>query len=130
MTEIWPKNGYATAVASIAAGATDTTAGSVIEVGEQEEVLVQLKFTGHAAGSAGNISFYFATSIDGASYSTAGTALVAPLNANNAVVSEPFVIHLGKMVRYLKFIKIVNGDAAQQVDTLQAVINGVPYPAR
>jgi hypothetical protein len=126
----WPKNAYATAVASIAASGTDTTAGNVIEVGDQEEVIVELKFTGHAAGSAGNITFYFATSIDGTTYSTAGTPLVAPLNANVAVVSEPFVIHTGKAVRYLKFFKIVNGDAAQQVDTLQAVINGREAAAR
>ncbi len=120
----WPKNAYAAPIAAILAGATNTDAGAVIEVGDQDEVVVQLKFTGHAAGSAGNISFYFATSIDGVAYSTAGTPLVAPLNANNAVVSEPFVIHTGKIIRYLKFVKIVNGDAAQQVDALNAVING------
>lgn len=120
----WPKNGYTTAVASIAAGATDTTAGAVIEVGDQDAVLIQLKFVGHAAGSAGNISAYFVTSADGVSYSTPGTPLVAALTGTTAVISEPFLIQTSKLIRYLKFVKIINGDAAQQVDTLQVVING------
>jgi len=124
MTANWPKNGYGTAVASIAAGATDSTAGTPIEVGDQDEIVAQLKMTGHNAGSAGNVSFYFVTSLNGTDYSTPGTPLVAALTGTTAVISEPFIISLKKKVKLLKFVKIINGDGAQQVDSLQVIIMG------
>ncbi|HSV41910.1 MAG TPA: hypothetical protein VLH13_00695 [Methanomassiliicoccales archaeon] len=120
----WPKNAYGTALV-IAAGVTDTTAGIVIEVGDQEEVLIQLRATGANAGSSGTVKFYLASSVDGINYSTVGTELTLTLSTNQAVISEPTIIHTGRRIRYMKFIKVINGDAAFGITGVNAIVNGV-----
>jgi len=115
---------YAADVASIAAGATYTTPSDAISVAGLDYATLFLKATGHAAGSAGTVTFYLSSSGDGTTFSTAGTPLVLTLNANNAVVSEPIMLDLHG-INALKILKIVNGDAGQQVDALNVLLTCV-----
>lgn len=111
-------------VASIAADTTHATAGHAIALNGQNELFVQAYATGHAAGSAGTIEFYLAFSLDGTNYSTAGTPIILTLNAASPVIAEPVVLDV-RGVRALKVLKIINKDAAQQVDTLNVLFNAV-----
>lgn len=98
------------AAQTLTAGQSFTTASSAIATNGADSVDLYCKFTGANASSAGTVTFYIAASLDGTVYETVGTPLAFSLNANNAVVG------LAKLdtrnVRYLKVIKIVNGDAS------------------
>jgi hypothetical protein len=111
-------------VASIAANGTHATAGQIINVEGKESLFMQLKATGHAAGSSGVVEFYLAFSVDGTHFSTAGTPIVLTLNAASAVVSEPVELSI-RGVKRLKVLKIMNKDTGQQVDSLNAIFNVV-----
>lgn len=111
-------------VASIAAGATHSTEGQEMVLEGQKDLFVQAYATGHAAGSAGTVEFYLAFSLDGTNYSTAGLPVVLTLNANLKVITEPMVFDV-RGVRGVKVLKIINKDAAQQVDSLNVIMHAV-----
>jgi hypothetical protein len=109
-------------VTSIAANGTHATAGQIINVEGKQSAFMQLKATGHAAGSSGVVEFYLSFSADGTHFSTAGTQFVLTLNAASAVVSEPVELSI-RGVKKLKVLKIMNKDTGQQVDTLNAIFS-------
>lgn len=115
---------YSADIASIGAGATHSTPSDVISVAGLDYATIYLKGKGGAAGSAGTVTFYLSSSGDGTHFSTAGTPLTLTLNANSAVVSEPYVMDL-RGINSLKILKVVNGDASNAVVELNALLTCV-----
>ena len=115
---------YAADVANIAAGATYSTPSQAISVAGLDWITLWLKATGHAAGSAGNITFNLVFSGDGTTYSTVVTPYVVPVAGTAAAVSAPILLDV-RGINALKVLSIINGDAGQQVDSLNVLLTNV-----
>ena len=94
-------------------GATSTVASTAIATGGADSIDLYFTFNGANASSAGTVTFYVATSYDGTNYDTVGESFAFALAASVAQ------IRVGNLdtrnARYIKVIKIINGDATYHV---------------
>lgn len=102
---------YAADIASIAAGATHSTASQELNVEGLDHASVEIRFTGGNAAAAGKVTVHLALSTDGTSFSTETLEAFVMANGTAAVRSLPNWIDLRQGVRKVKVLSIVNADA-------------------
>lgn len=117
---------YSADIASIAASGTysTTTYVNTIDCSGVEFIGIQPYATGHAGGAVGPITFNIITSVDGTHWGTIGVPVVlTPLNGTTPVIGEVVILDV-RGLKQIKCLSVVNGDGAQQVDTINAYVYG------
>lgn len=123
MTNKYGDKAYDTDVATIAAGATYNTDGRRIGCEGAKKLGLMPYATGHAAGSAGVVTFYFKVYMNG-SWSTTWHTVTLTLAATTPVIGPTFILDV-EAYDAIMCDKIINGDAGEAVDTLNVLANRV-----
>lgn len=120
---------YAADIATIAAGATHSTPGTVMKTEGLDYVTVECKATGAAAGSAGMVTFNLAFSTNynweagTGDFGTETEAVTVTVAGTAAKRSRPWFLDLRGGIRAIKVISIVNGDSGQAVSAVNAYMS-------
>ena len=111
---------YAADIASIAATANSAASDVISVPANSRRAFIQFYFTGNAAGS-GNATATIVASMDGATFESVGTPLVAMIvsGARRSNIMEFDV----EGIRALKVITINNGDPAQTITVTNAIVS-------
>jgi hypothetical protein len=96
---------------TLTAGQTITTNSNAIAVEGADSVDLYFRLTGANASSAGNVTFYVSRSYDGTNYESVGNTFLVAIATNTAVIGNAVNIDT-RNARYIKIVKIINGDAS------------------